>query len=346
MLLPPHPQSWLFLLAALLAGCSGPLTRYEFSQPKMGTTFRIVLYAPDAARAEAAAAAAFARIDELNAILSDYDRNSELSQLSQASQTGPTGPIAVSPDLWRVFSAAQQLAERTDGAFDVTVGPYVRLWRRQRRLGELPSEERLAEARAAVGYRKLELNERDRTVRLLARDMRLDLGGIAKGYTVDEVLALLKKMGIRHALVDGGGDVAVSDPPPGQPGWRIALQPMTESGESDGWLTVSNCAVATSGDTFNYTEINGTRYSHIIDPATGLGLTHRIGVTVIAPDGMMADAMASAISVLGVQRGLELAEATDAVAVRIVTADNGQVRVYESRRFEGLPVPTDRETVD
>ncbi len=306
----------------------------------MGTTFRIVLYADHPQRAESAAKAAFARLAELNAILSDYDPNSELSRLSNASQMGPTGPIAVSDDLWRVLEAAQTMSQRSDGAFDVTVGPYVRLWRRERRQGVLPRPRRLAEARAAVGYRHLQLDPQERTVRLLVPNMRLDLGGIAKGYAVDEALACLKQRGIEHALVDGGGDVAVSSPPPDRDGWRIALQSLdAANAPAMGYLRGSHLAVATSGDTYNYIEIDGVRYSHIIDPATGLGLTDRIGVTVVARDCMTADALASAVSVLGVERGLALVEATPDAAARIVTTDDhGEGRVHESKRFGGLPI--------
>jgi hypothetical protein len=165
--------------------------------------------------------------DQLN-LFTDYDSDSELSRLSQSSGQGQA--VVVSPDLWAVLSRAQALAERTEGAFDVTVGPYVNLWRKARRDKALPSAERLARARASVGYRNVRLEPAARTVELMVPDMRLDLGGIAKGYAIDEALKVLWKQGVRSALVSGGGDLAVTAAPPGRKGWRIEVAPLDVEG--------------------------------------------------------------------------------------------------------------------
>src|SRR4051794_2948771 len=179
------------LLAFALAGCRSPppepLTRFEFSKPQMGAPFRIVLYARDKAQAQAAAAAAFRRVEELNAILSDYDTDSQLSRLSRTAGSGKAVPV--SPDLWNVLVASQRFAKLSDGAFDVTVGPCVDLWRKARRERKFPDPKRLAEAQQAVGYDKLTL--RNHNARLLAPDMKLDLGGIAKGYATDQAMKVL-----------------------------------------------------------------------------------------------------------------------------------------------------------
>ena len=302
----------------------------------MGTMFRLVLYAPDAETAERAASAAFARIDALNAILSDYDPASELSRLSPRGAS--TEPLPVSAELFEVLAHAQGLARESDGAFDVTVGPIARLWRRARRRGELPSDERLRAASVAVGHAKLELDAELRTVRLLVPEMSLDLGAIAKGYALDEALAALRRHGIERALIDGGGDVVVGRAPPGRNGWRVGL--IDFEGERGGaGLEVAAAAVATSGDLARFVELDGVRYSHLIDPRSAQALTERRLVTVVVSSGprpgMRADALASAIAVLGARAGLALIEGDVEVAARVVTRIGGRSVVSESPGFAG-----------
>jgi len=280
----------------------------------------------------AAALAAFTRVRELNDIFTDYDSDSELSRLSQSSGQGKA--VVVSPDLWAVLSRAQALAERTEGAFDVTVGPYVNLWRKARRDKALPSAERLARARASVGYRNVRLEPAARTVELMVPNMRLDLGGIAKGYAIDEALEVLLKQGIRSALVSGGGDLAVTAAPPGRKGWRIEVAPLDVEGAPPPrfvWLTFR--AMATSGDVFQRLEIGGQRYSHIVDPRTGIGLTDHSLVTVIAKDCTTADSLATAASVLGPVDGLELLESRRGVVGQIVRKPGETIERIETRGF-------------
>jgi len=290
------------LALVVFAGCRSDYgrqaARFEFSKPQMGAPFRIVLYAPDAAHAGAAANAAFQRVESLNQIFSDYETDSELNALSRTAGSGKAVPV--SDDLWRILVQAQRFAELSTGGFDVTVGPCVNLWRKARREKKLPDSARLAEALQAVGYKKLEL--KNKTARLLAPDMKLDLGGIAKGYAADEAMKVLKKHGIRSALVGASGDIAVSDPPPAKSGWQIEL------GSSTNVVSLSNAAVSTSGDVFQNLEINGVRYSHIVDPRTGIGITNQLMVSVIAADSTTADALATAISVLGPEKGNALAK--------------------------------------
>ena len=331
---------FLALLPALLlaAGCATPsreaptLSRFEFTRPQMGLPFRIVLYAPDTNTAKAAAEAAFARISQLNDRLSDYDADSELSRLSRTSGEDRTVPI--SADLWAMLERSQALARRTDGAFDVTVGPVVSLWRKARREKQLPRPERLAEALAAVGWRKLELDPRARTATLLVPDMRLDLGAIAKGYAVDEALKVLRARGVTRALVAGGGDMAASDAPPDKPGWRIEVAPLDVTNAPPARVVMlRNRALATSGDLFQHVEIDSVRYSHIVDPRTGMGLTDHSLVTVTAPDCTTADSLATAVSVLGPAKGLKLVEQFPQAAAHIVRRPGKEIEVHESRKL-------------
>jgi thiamine biosynthesis lipoprotein len=327
------------LAILLLAACATvprdaqDLQRYEFSEPQMGLPFRIVLYASDKPSAEAGARAAFGRIQQLNAILSDYEDDSELSRLSRTAGSGQA--VRVSDELWFVLKRAQKLAEQTDGAFDVTVGPVVSLWRKARREKKLPDPARLAQALEAVGYQKMRLDSRHHTVRLLVPRMRLDLGAIAKGYAADEALKVLCRRGITRALVAGGGDMALGDSPPGKKGWRIEIAPLdTTNAPPARFILLANAGLATSGDLFQHVEIGGKRYSHIVDPRTGLGLTDHSLVTVIAPDGITADSLATAVSVLGPEKGLKLVETTKGSAVHIVRMPRNDIQVSESKRFQ------------
>jgi thiamine biosynthesis lipoprotein len=240
----------------------------------------------------------------------------------------------VSADLWLVLQRAQELAERSDGAFDITVGPYVLLWRKARREHQLPDPARLEQAREAVGYRHVRLDPRRHAVELLVPDMRLDLGGIAKGYAVSEALKVLTRLGIKQALVEGGGDMAVSGPPPGKKGWRIELASLDlTNAPPSRYLSLKHLAISTSGDLYQRLEINGKRYSHIVDPRTGIGLTDHSLVSVIAPEGIAADSLTKVVSVLEPEKGMKLIEGTPRCAAHLVRSDGEKIEVYESTRF-------------
>ena len=332
----------VFLATAFLALCScahfdsgkaEPLSRYEFTEPQMGVPFRIVLYSKNDSEAKAAAAAAFARIKQLNGILSDYDPDSELSQLSQTSGTGQR--VKLSSDLWFVLRRAQILAERSGGAFDVTVGPFINLWRKARREKKMPDADLLAEARKAVGYKNLRLDSKKHTAELLMPKMRLDLGSIAKGFAVDEGLRILRRRGTTSAFVAGAGDLAVGEPPPGKKGWRIEIAPLdAPDAPARKFVLLKNAALGTSGDLFQRLEIDGKRYSHIVDPHTGLGLTDHSLVNAIARDCITANTLATTVSVLGPENGLKLTDKTSRAAIRILRKPGEQTEEFESSGFK------------
>ncbi len=302
-------NAWLLGAGVALATCQpAGLERFESAQPHMGTKFIIVLYAPDEELANRAFEAAFRRIAELDRTLSDYDEQSELSRLSRTAPTPQR--VGVSDDLLAVLSSAQRLSVLSHGAFDVTVGPLTRLWRRARRQGELPTQARLQEALAAVGYQSLVVDAQEHTAQLLKPHMRLDVGGIAKGYALDQALRELQRLGIDRAIVNASGDMAASGPPPDKPGWLVGIAPLQPSAPPSVFGYLTHQAIATSGDAFQYVEIAGVRYSHIVDPQTGLGLTQRSSVSILAPNGTDADGLASAVSVLGPESGLKLVGTT------------------------------------
>ncbi|MCW5556711.1 MAG: FAD:protein FMN transferase [Verrucomicrobiae bacterium] len=334
----PQGLRWLAGLVWLLGVCGAAaaeeLARHEFERAEMGLPFRLVLYARSEAEARQAAEAAFGRIHELNGVLSDYDEASELSRLSATAGSGRWVPLGT--DLARVLRAAQAASAASDGAFDVTVGPLVQLWKRARRQRELPGEAALARAREATGWRHLSLRRRGGgwEARLERPGMRLDLGGIAKGYALDEAAIVLRRLGVRQFLIGGSGDLVAGDAPPGAPGWRI------EVGVSDHpkapaplFVRIRNEGLATSGDLFQRAEIGGRRYSHIVDPATGIGLTDQSLVTVIAPTGMQADALATQLSVLGPSRGGLLIRRADAEYLLYRVGD-GPFERWRSKGFD------------
>ena len=332
--------------AAELSEASSPtaLERFEFTEAHMAVDFRVVLYAADAAQAKEAAASAFARIKQLDEMMSDYKAESELSRLSDTAPSPQ--PVRVSDDLWRVLSQEKIVSEQTSGAFDCTVGPVVKLWRRARRTGELPSAEAIAAAREAVGDRFLELDPAKHTARLLKPKMRLDLGGIAKGYAADAALAVLNKHGITRALVAGSGDIAVGDPPPGKKGWRIGIAPLELSGPPSRYVLLANAGVSTSGDSMQHVEIGGLRYSHVIDPRTGMALTDHCSVTVVAPNATTTDGLSTGISVLGPEAGLAVAEKLPGVAAFIVRKPEGKTETHESSRWRQFEASADDEKPD
>ena len=268
--------------------------RHEFSELHMGVEVRMVLYAAHADRARAAARAAFDRIARLEDKMSDYRPKSEMRLLER--RVGEWVPV--SEDLFRVLSRAVQIASATDGAFDPSVGPLVALWREARRVQRLPRTPQIDSARALVGWRHIALDTAGRRVRLLRAGMRLDLGGIAKGDIVQQAVMTLRAHGITSALVEAGGDIALSDPPPGQPGWRIDA-PHADSSVRARAAALSNAVISTSGPSMQFVEIGGTRYSHVVDPRTGVGLTSGVYATVIADDGALSDALSTALTVLG-----------------------------------------------
>lgn len=335
----------LFVLTTLLAltaatgGCTTPLERFEYSEAHMGTQVRLILYGPDRAVADRAAEAAFARVAELDGVFSDYRIDSEVSLLCRV--TPSIGAVEVSHDLWNVLDRSRELHRRTGGVFDVTIGPFVRLWRRSERMLALPAPRRLAIAREGVGLSKVTFDQGRRAVSLNAPFMRLDFGGIAKGYAAQEAIDLLREHGVASALVDAGGDVVVGDAPPGSEGWLIGLAPNADTGEPTGAVVLANAAVATSGDAFRFVEIRGRRYSHIIDPRTGLGMTTPMTVTVIAGDGALADGLASALSVLGPKDGFALIESYDGASASVLHEADGTVIRESTPRFPEILAPED-----
>lgn len=307
------------------------LKRFHFSENKMGSPFNIIFYHTDSLEASDIAVQCFRLVDSLNNVFSDYTAESEVGKL--VSQP-PGKEIAMSGELFDMVmqsKAAWKLSQKT---FDVTIGPLTQLWRKARAENRFPREEEIMEAKRSTGFNYISYDVHIKTILFERPGMRLDFGGIVKGYAAQRVIDRLKAKNINIALADAGGDIAVGDPPPGKNGWSIAIN-LPEK-EHELWnknLSLKNFAVATSGDIYRFIEHNGKKYSHIIDPRTGNGVTSQRNVTIIAKDGTTADWMATACSILPIKKALRLARKQHC-AIFIATIKDNKLVTYSSENFE------------
>lgn len=325
------------VLVALSASSTARSTeapvKREYREPHMGVDVHLTLYEGRPDVANDAAAKAFARIAELNGIFSDYDPDSEAMRLCRTATPGEPQPV--SDDLWKVLLAAQALGRRSNGAFDITIGPLTKLWRRARRRYELPDPHSLTETRERVGWKHLTIDPEQPRVTLHRRDLQFDFGGIVKGYAAEAAVRVLKEHGVPRSLVAIDGDIAAGDAPPDQPGWRIGVAPLDATDRMPSvWLKLVNASVSTAGDAFQYVDIGGARYSHIVDPRTGLGLTTRCSVTVVARHGITADGLDTTAVLLGPEAGRTLIEESAAAGL-LVTVVDGKAEVMRTRGLDG-----------
>lgn len=305
------------------------LRRFEFHEVQMSIPIRIVMYCESEPLAQKCARSGFGQFEKINAIMSDYDRSSEIHRIAakndarfslpgnsenpvengdSATDCDPWFPI--SEDLARVLKAARFYSEISDGAFEVSVSPLVQLWRRAKRQRRLPRESDLERAKNLVGSSLWELDEMERRIRLRKKGMRFDFGAIAKGYAIDRAFETIREQGVEILLIDAGGDMRLGEAPP--EGWKIGAITSHDSNFPENpaeplfRINTTRKAIATSGDTFQFLQLDGKRYSHIIDPRTGIPITDPCITLVIAETAMQADALASAINVLGPEKGMRL----------------------------------------
>jgi thiamine biosynthesis lipoprotein len=306
---------------------------FEWTFPAMGTTVHFLAYGRDSEAVERAFREARAEIDRLVAVFSDYDEESEVLQLCQSSDG--TKPVAVSEDLWKILVEADRWHQRSEGAFDVSIGAVTRLWRTARKKKELPDENALRLALANSGWKHVHLLADQRAVLIAKPGIRLDLGAIAKGYIVDRAFEQLVRAGFESSMVNAGGDLRCGDPPPGRSGWRVEVAGVSEKGPPLRHLLISRAAIATSGDLWQYVMVDGNRRSHILDPKTGLGVEGPMSGSVIAPTATDADAGATTLCVLGWTKGIHLFEDLNGMDALIARRDpnSGQIEYTETSDF-------------
>ena len=302
----------------------------------MSTLVTVTVYDRSPAHAQRAIEAAFTQIDDVARLADRHRPDSEVSRLAASTQ-----PMPVSPHLWRLLAAAKAMSRQTGGAFDVTVGPLCVLWKHCAQQKSLPSDQEIKLALSKVGADGILLDETARTGVLSQPGMMVDLGAVAKGYAVDRAVEALRAQGIVSALVNAGGDMRMIGPRPGAQGWRIGVQDPRDPDNPSALLRtlqVPACAVATSGNYQRFFEIDGVRYSHIIDPRTAWPRSQAPSVTVVSKtDAMTADMWATAASVLAPAESLRLIDANDDLEALLVTiGPKGQLKLMASKGFDAL----------
>ncbi|MGB7581529.1 MAG: FAD:protein FMN transferase [Sedimentisphaerales bacterium] len=309
----------------------------------MGTLARIVAVAKHQWQGKRCIEAGFEQLKRIDAMMSDYKNDSELSRVNREAFTNP---VKVSPELFEILQKSVEFSRLSNGAFDITVGPLVDLWHKAGKANAVPDENTLAAAKARVGFEKLILDANERTVRFAVKGMRLDLGGIAKGYAVDKAIEAMRREGAIGGMVCASGDIRCFGKPADKDTWLVGLQnpvaaqPGADPPNSNGAigaeqvlmvLKLNDMAVATSGDYRRFVTIDGKRYSHIIDTSTATGASKLSSDTILATTAVDADALSTAVNVMGTEKGLALVESLDGVEAILITA-GPEYQVVKSSR--------------
>jgi FAD:protein FMN transferase len=320
-----------FLAGTVISG-TAQQKRFSFTEPKMGSPFTIVLYSNDSLQATCLAKQSFKMVDSFNLIFSDYTDSSELGKLN-ASALIDARAIKVSPALYEIILLSKNAFDKSDGAFDITIGPLVKLWRKVRKTKQFPDRVAVESILGLTGFSKVIIDTVNKKVSFSKPGMQLDLGGIAKGWIAQKIIDFLNTQRVNHALVNAGGDIVMSYGPPGSDGWNVGVNvPETKDELLPETLLLQNMAVATSGDVYQFMENGGKKYSHIIDPRTGYGVTSQRNVTMIAKDGATADWLATACSILPVRKAKRLATHLGA-EVLIAEIQKGKLVFNSSKGF-------------
>jgi thiamine biosynthesis lipoprotein len=293
---------------------------------KMGSAFNLIIVSADSNKANHLARKSYELVDSLNHIFSNYDSSSELSKINASAGLLP---YKMSRAMLDLVQKSQYAYIQSKGAYDISIGPLSSLWRKARKAKLFPEASTVLATKKLVGFAQIKINKRLGTIFLPNANMQLDFGGIAKGYIAQWVINFLKANGIQQALVDAGGDIVMSGPPLNQQGWLIGVNlPETTDQLLNKKLQLSNCSVATSGNVYQFIEYKGVKYSHIINPLTGYGVTNLRNVTIVAKTGATADWLATACSILPIKEAKQLAISHQA-ALLITTLKNGKL-VFEA----------------
>ncbi len=283
-------------------------------QAIMGTSISVELWSEDRQAGVAAVDAVMQEMHRIDRLMSPYKEDSELSLINREAGRGP---VRVGDEMMRLLDSAQQFSALSDGAFDITYASVGRLFDYRQRLR--PSEAQLAVARAAIGYRNLQLDLQAGTVRFCKPGMCIDLGGFAKGHAVDNASRLLRERGIAHANVSAGGDSRVIGDRRGRP-WMIGVRDPQHEEKIIAMLPLVDTSISTSGDYERYFDEGGVRYHHLIDPATGKSPNSVRSVTILAADVLTSEAYSKMVFVMGLGRGLQLINAHQGIDAVIVDA--------------------------
>ncbi|XOV81103.1 MAG: FAD:protein FMN transferase [Aestuariibacter sp.] len=316
----------------LLVACTQAPGEVHLSGRTMGTTYNIKYPAQPAIDPVALQSLIDAELQLVNKLMSTYDPQSELSVFNQ---TKSTEPQSLSDATLLVISEALKIGEMSDGYLDITVGPLVNLWGfgPNAKPETIPTPQQVQDAHDIVGLDKLVTG--DSTASKIHPDVYVDLSTVAKGYGVDQVALLLEQQGLADYLVEIGGEMRVAGKKANGSNWRIAIEkPVTLTRAVQRIVTIGDNAIATAGDYRNYFEENGVRYSHLIDPKTGYPINHRlVAATVVHPSSLVADGLATALVVMGKDKGLAMAE-REGLSVLLITRENNEFKEYTTAGFD------------
>lgn len=306
------------------------------SRKVMGTFASLTAVAKDHATAMAAVEAGYTRLDEIERLMSTYIDDSEVGRINKLD-VGQS--LAVSDDTFACLLASKEAAEASGGAFDATCRPFILLWRQAAKEGRLPTDAELAATRQRVDTEHIRLDEKAKTYSPGVKGLQVDLGGIAKGYALDMAVTAMLAAGASDVLVDVGGDVVAVGKSEAQRAWRVGVRHPFQEGLIE-TIELSGKAVATSGLQQRFFEIDGKRYSHIIDPRSGRPAAEAPCVTVIAADGITADAWATVFSVLSVAEGQQLLAAgrTPKLDVMWITGEAESQQITQTPGFAAFVV--------
>ena len=324
--------SFIVFFVCLVFVGNAQMSRFSFTESKMGAPFTIIFYSNDSIQAASIAKRCFALVDSFNFIFSDYIDSSELSKLSKSAGVNSL-PVSLSPAMYDILIQSKKAFELSEGAFDITMGPLSKLWRKARRQHQFPADSTVKRIRNLIGFDKLVFDTLQKTIRLTQEGIQLDLGGIAQGYVAQKVINFLHSQGVNNALVNASGDIVVSGAPINKDGWVVGVNIPEKTAELlNQKLLLKNRAITTSGDAYQYIEKDGIRYSHIINPASGYGVTFQRNVTVIAADGTTADWLATACSILSLKKAKKLASFLEA-EVLIAEIKRGRLLFNSTKGF-------------
>ncbi len=330
-----HARLWLLILSGIVFcfqvaagsfGLAAPDRLFYESRPAMGTSFEIYLYAPNREQASELFESAFDEIERVEMALSNYRSSSELTRINESAADVP---VTTDPEVFALLARALDYSQRTDGAFDITVGKLTKAWGFFRGAGRYPSDDELARARTQTGWQGVSLDNRARTVYFLKRGIELDLGGIGKGYALDRVSALLREAGVKAALISSGSSsIYAIGAPPGKAGWPVRVIDPLDRTLTLSTVSLKDQSLSTSGSYEKFFRLNGRTYCHIMDPRTGRPVEGMVQTTVIAPEATDSDALSTAVFVLGPQQSARLLDKIAAAAV-FVTDRTGAERIIE-----------------
>ncbi|MFC1624382.1 FAD:protein FMN transferase [Candidatus Omnitrophota bacterium] len=313
---------YYLLILLFLTGC-GRTSLFKETRILMDTFVEVSFFSHEEKVAKEAMKETFNEIERIEGL---FNRHNEESELSKINKSAGRKEVAIHPELFKIIERAIHYSKVSEGSFDITVAPLVDLWSSARKNNLIPEEEVTERALEHVGYKNIVIDKESSSIRFLDDGLKIDLGGIVKGYAADRAKELLLSKGIENALINIGGNIFALGNPPGKKSWHIGIQHPRDKNKIIYRLSLKNRAVSTSGDYERFFILNGKRFSHIIDPVSGRPSEGIVSVTVIADSAEASDALSTIVFVMGVEKGLRLMESFKGVEVFIFDKDEELTR--------------------